>query len=69
MDYPIRYAYFIDLGYNKGCAPYAGNAIFLHCWKEENGVPIATGGCVAVSEESMIAILQTIIPGTVVTIY
>ena len=69
MDYPIRYAYFIDLGYNAGCAPYAGNAIFLHCWKEENGAPIATGGCVAVSEESMIEILKLLPPGTVVTIY
>ena len=69
MDYPIRYAYLIDLGYNKGGAPYAGNAIFLHCWKEENGTPIATGGCVSVSESDMITILQTIKPGTVVTIY
>ena len=69
MDYPIRYAYFIDLGYNLGCAPYAGNAIFLHCWKEENGAPIATGGCVAVSEESMIQILKLLPVGTVVTIY
>ena len=69
MDYPIRYAYFINLGYNAGCAPYAGNAIFLHCWKDENGVPIATGGCVAVSEESMIQILKLLPVGTVVTIY
>ena len=69
MDYPIRYAYFIDLGYNAGCAPYAGNAIFLHCCKEENGAPIATGGCVAVSEESMIQILKLLPVGTVVTIY
>ena len=66
MDYPIRYAYFIDLGYNKACVPYAGNAIFLHCWKEPN---YPTGGCVAVSEESMVKILQVLKPGTVVTIY
>lgn len=69
VDYPIQYAYFIDLGYNKGCAPYAGNAIFLHCWKEENGAPIPTGGCVSVSEESMIKILKLLPAGTVVTIY
>ena len=31
MDYPIRYAYFLDMGYNKAGAQYAGNAIFLHC--------------------------------------
>lgn len=65
-DYPIRYAYLLDMGYNKACAPYAGNAIFLHCWKDEN---TATGGCVAVSEENMVKILTTITPGTVVTIY
>lgn len=66
MDYPIRYAYFLDMGYNKAGAPYAGNAIFLHCWKEPD---YPTGGCVAVSEEDMVKILQTITPGTTVTIY
>lgn len=66
IDYPIRYAYFLDMGYNKAGAPYAGNAIFLHCWKEPD---YPTGGCVAVSEESMVTILQTITPGTSVTIY
>lgn len=66
MDYPIRYAYFLDLGYNKAGAPYAGNAIFLHCWKEPD---YPTGGCVAVAEGSMVTILKTITPGTTVTIY
>ena len=56
----------LDLGYNAACAPYAGNAIFLHCWKEPD---YPTGGCVAVSEENMIRILQTVTPGTAVTIY
>ena len=69
MDYPIRYAYLIDLGYNEACVPYAGNAIFLHCWKEEEGTPIPTGGCVAISEKNMITILQTLKPGSTVTIY
>ena len=66
MDYPIRYSYLLDMGYNKACAPYAGNAIFLHCWKDEN---TATGGCVAISEENMIKVLTTVTPGTSVTIY
>ena len=66
IDYPIRYKYFLDMGYNKAGAPYAGNAIFLHCWKEPD---YPTGGCVAVSEESMVTILKTITPGTTVTIY
>ena len=65
-DYTVQYAYLLDLGYNASCAPYAGNAIFLHCWK---GPDDPTGGCVGVSEESMIKILQTITPGTSVTIY
>ena len=66
IDYPIRYKYVLDLGYNKAGAPYAGNAIFLHCWKTPE---TPTGGCVAVSEESMVKILQTITPETSVTIY
>lgn len=66
MDYPIRYAYLIDLGYNQARVPYVGNAIFLHCWKEPD---YPTGGCVAVSEEDMVTILKTLKPGTVVTIY
>lgn len=66
IDYPGLYDYFIDLGYNKGCAPYAGNAIFLHVWKNSNQY---TGGCVAVSKKSMIKILKLLPPKTVVTIY
>ena len=69
IDYPIRYKYLLDLGYNKSGIPYVGNAIFLHCWKEENGSPIPTGGCIAVSEENMVTILKTLKPGTAVTIY
>ncbi len=66
IDYPGVYDYFIDLGYNKSCAPYAGNAIFLHVWRDADHY---TGGCVGVSEENMIKILQLIPEGTVVTIY
>jgi len=66
IDYPIVYNYLIDLGYNKAGAPYAGNAIFLHCWR---GPDSPTGGCVAVAEDNMVKILQTIKPGTSVTIY
>ena len=66
IEYPIRYKYMLDLGYNKAGAPYAGNAIFLHCWKEPD---YPTGGCVAVSEENMVKVLQTVTPGTSVTIY
>ena len=66
IEYDVPYQYLLDLGYNLAGAPYAGNAIFLHCWR---GPDTPTGGCVGVSEESMIQILQTITPGTSVTIY
>ncbi len=66
MDYPIRYKYLLDLGYNAAGAPYAGNAIFLHCWLDPE---TPTGGCVAVSEADMITILRTVTPGTSATIY
>ena len=66
IDYDVPYAYFLDLGYNRVGAPYAGNAIFLHCWR---GKDHPTGGCVAISEEDMVKVLQTVTPGTAVTIY
>lgn len=34
--------------------------------KDEN---YPTGGCVAISEESMVTVLKTVTPGTAVTIY
>ena len=66
IDYPIVYDYLLDLGYNKAGAPYAGNAIFLHCWRSPE---TPTGGCVAIAKENMATVLQTITPGTAVTIY
>lgn len=66
IDFPGVYDYFIDLGYNKACVPYAGNAIFLHVWRNKDHY---TGGCVAVSEEDMIQILKLLPVGTIVTIY
>ena len=66
IDYTVPYAYLIDLGYNLAGAPYAGNAIFLHCWR---GPDTPTGGCVGISEADMVRVLQTVTPGTSVTIY
>ena len=66
VDYPIVYNYLLNLGYNRAGAPYAGNAIFLHCWR---GPDSPTGGCVGISEENMIRVLQTVTPGSSVTIY
>ncbi|MCR5146917.1 MAG: L,D-transpeptidase family protein [Clostridia bacterium] len=66
IDYPGVYDYFIDLGYNKSGAPYVGNAIFLHVWRNPDHY---TGGCVAVSEENMVQLLKILPVGTIVTIY
>ena len=66
IDYPVVYNYLLDLGYNKAGAPYAGNAIFLHCWR---GPDSRTGGCVGIAEENMKKVLHTVTPGTSVTIY
>ena len=66
IDYPVQYQYLVDLGYNAPGAPYAGNAIFLHCWVNEDP---PTGGCVGISEADMVTVLRTITSGTSVTIY
>ena len=66
IEYGIPYHYILDMGYNAGRAPYAGSAIFLHCWE---GPDHGTHGCVGVEEENMVKILQTIAPGTVITVY
>ena len=66
IDYPVVYEYLLDLGYNAACAPYVGNAIFLHCWRGEDK---PTGGCVGIAEENMVKVLRMLPPGTVVTIY
>ena len=66
IDYDTVYDYLIDVGYNIAGAPYAGNAIFLHCWRGEDK---PTGGCIAVSSENMVRILKTITPGTSITVY
>ncbi|MDO5310252.1 MAG: L,D-transpeptidase family protein [Planctomycetia bacterium] len=62
----MRYNYILDMGYNAACSPYVGSAIFLHCWKDKD---YPTSGCVAISEEDMVKVLQTVTPNTSVTIY
>ena len=60
------YDYLLDIGYNKEGVPYVGSAIFLHCRPNPN---VATAGCISVSKDNMIKILQTVTPGTTVTVY
>ena len=60
------YNYFIDIGYDAEGLPYAGSAVFLHCWRAK-GSP--TGGCVAVLQDDMLRILRMVEPGALITIY
>ena len=66
IDVGLRYNYLLDMGYNAPCAPYCGSALFLHCWLNKD---FPTHGCVGISEENMVKVLQTITPGTSITIY
>jgi len=54
-DYTHAYAYAIAIDYNITCIPGAGSAFFLHCSTNS-----PTYGCVAVSKEDMLFILQNI---------
>ena len=56
ISYQPQYNYSLFIDYNKECEFSKGSAIFLHCM----GPKECTGGCVAVKEEDMIKILQTV---------
>ena len=66
IDYGVAYHYLLDMGYNAPRAPYAGSALFLHCWE---GSDHPTHGCVGIPEDKMVQLLRTITPGTSITIY
>ena len=59
IDYTPEYNYGLFIDYNKECEPGKGSAIFFHC----AGANTYTGGCVAVSEENMVKIMNTLEPG------
>ena len=65
IDYVPHYNYAVNIGYNKKNVFGKGSAIFLHCF----GSNPYTGGCVAVSEQDMIQILQNLTKRTRVCIY
>lgn len=56
------YHYVLALDYNMECVPGAGSAIFMHC------KPTSGAGCIAVSEDMMIEIMQKVQKGCVVII-
>ncbi len=54
LDYPKAYHYAVVVNYNMNpVVPYAGSAIFLHCWTADY-----TAGCIAVSTSDMVEILN-----------
>ena len=55
-DYAPEYNYGLFFDYNKNCVPGLGFAIFLHCMGDKP----YTGGCIAVDEEIMVKLLQTV---------
>lgn len=63
-DYSPEYNYGFNTDYNSEHEYPNGSAIFFHT----KGAKAYTGGCVAVDEEEMVKILQTITPGARVCI-
>lgn len=49
------YNYILALNYNEDCTPGLGSAIFLHCF---SGKYEYTTGCISISEENMIRVMQ-----------
>ena len=65
IDYKYQYQYCLNISYNEAGTPGLGSAIFLHCM---GGVKPWTGGCVAIPEDRMKFVMQTIDSDTVVLI-
>lgn len=64
VDYDPAYQYCLNIGFNRECTAGRGSAIFLHCF----GNNPYTMGCVAVSEDTMVEILQRVEPNCVIVI-
>ena len=64
VDYDQAYQYCLNIGFNRECTAGRGSAIFLHCF----GSNPYTAGCVAVSEDTMVEILQHVEPNCVIVI-
>ena len=59
IEYSPEYNYGLFLDYNAAGEAGKGSAIFFHC----SGANTYTGGCIAVSEENMLTILNAAEPG------
>lgn len=58
-DYVPSYNYAVNIEVNPQCRKDSTSAIFLHCFGKNN----YTLGCVAIAEDQMRAVLQTLKPG------
>ena len=65
IDYTVHYKYCLNISYNEECKPGKGSAIFLHCFGPYKPY---TAGCVAIPEESMKKVLQSVKENCVVVI-
>lgn len=65
IDYVPSYNYGMFFDYNKECVLGKGSAFFLHC----SGNYTYTGGCIAVSQDNMIKILQNVEKNAKICIY
>ena len=64
INYTKAYQYCLNIGFNEEGISPRGSAIFLHCFGNNR----YTSGCVAVSKDSMIKILQTAGPHSLIVI-
>lgn len=65
VDYDVHYVYCLNISYNEAGVPGKGSAIFLHCLAPQKPY---TGGCVAIPQDKMKLVLQTVRPECVVVI-
>ncbi|MBQ3284763.1 MAG: L,D-transpeptidase family protein [Ruminococcus sp.] len=65
IDYTRHYQYCLNISYNEECTPGAGSAIFLHCLGPNKPF---TGGCIAIPENQMKAVMQNVKPDCKVVI-
>ena len=65
IDYEYQYQYCLNISFNEDGTPGRGSAIFLHCL---GPVKPYTGGCVAIPENIMKIVMQTVQEDCVVII-
>ena len=65
VDYEYQYQYCLNISFNEDGTPGRGSAIFLHCL---GPVKPYTGGCVAIPENIMRLVMQSVTEDCVVVI-